>query len=126
MLVFTVAALAVAAVAGVGAFEPQTGKQPAAVVPPGPAGTPAPLVLVAGPPTLIVTFVLVETQQQLDLLRTGEKQMIFREYLAKYRTEYLLAGTPEQEALALRQIEARKADLVAARYDIVDLRRQAD
>lgn len=120
MLSLSAAVLVAAAAAGTGAFDrPDAARQRAsaptstatAVVTPPPVGT----------PTLVMTFFLVSTPQERDLLRTLERQLIQREWLAKHDSEVLLAGTPAEEQAALETIERARRTLFA-QIEVVDLR----
>lgn len=124
MLSLSAAVLVAAGAAGTGAFDrPNASRQGAsaptstatAVVTPPPVGTPT------GTPTLVMTFFLVSTPLERDILRTQERQLIQREWLAKHDSEVLLAGTPAEEQAAWEAIERARRTLFA-QIEVVDLR----
>jgi hypothetical protein len=125
MLAFTVAVMAVAAAAGLGAFEDRSGSGPEeqaiarAVLPVRQAINPT-----LAPQFLTVTYVLVGSEEDRVIWDNVEETINQRELLSKLAYEVLVVTSAEQEASAYAQIEAARQAYPWNQYVIQDLRTQ--
>ena len=124
MVALSAAVIALFAAAGLGAFDPR--------VPPKPALTQAqtPLAPAAGfvspaaastPTVFSITYFIVGSEQERELMHNVGDQMVFREWLRKSSYEVLVASSPLEEAAAYRIINDAKASS-GAEFHVVDLR----
>lgn len=121
MLSFSIAAVAVAAAAGLGLFDPgsELREEPIARATAAPVPTADPLL---NPQFLTVTYILVASEEDRVIWDNVEQTINQRELLSKLAYEVLVVTNDEQEAAAYALIEATKAAYPWNQYVIEDLR----
>jgi hypothetical protein len=122
MVGVTAAVVAVAAAAGLGAFDPDDGsrqQEPRQAQAPIPVGT---ALGPTQPPFLTVTYVLVGTEEERDVWHNVEETINQRELLSRMALEVLVVTDAEEEIAAYELIDAIRARYPWNEYVIQDLR----